>query len=866
MNETRLESSRGERPRYILFHKDHPFSPLGVHSGAEMGTIHLARSLVASGADVTVVARLVTGSDTVDGVRYRDLGDRYDLGRGLAILRELEAPETCLISVTRADVLYRSLELSGIERRVLWLQDSDLRETCASVRQIDEACDRIVYVAEALRRHLEDEGLPSTIGEVIPNGFDPEIFFPTEEPFHPRRIVYAGALVPEKGVDLLIEAFRLLKERLTDAELWLYGSSALWGRRASFEPERLRALVPDLHFPGPVGQREIARAFRSAALAVIPSRRSARLEPFPLSSVEAQASGCPVVVANNGGLAEGVVPGETGLVVGDEDASELAEAIHAALADGGRLRKMRRAAAKHARSRYAWAGIADRFTKLLPRARNRRARAPVEKDKARVAVFYVRLPQYDRYGGDFRAFRLLRALVGGGHPVTLVARDALLDPEDTAKYRLRYEDMGIEVRILNRVVRRGGHWTQLPVLTLEEVVAGRRFDAAWILWWNLGLELVPRLRRLLPETRLVVDSVDVAYLRLLRQASLSSSSEDWRLASHTKRHELDAYRMADHVITVTEDDRATLLRDLPASKVSVVPNVHGLAESPRTYGERRGLLFVGFYEHLPNTDAALYFAAEIFPRVRARLPDATLYLVGNAPPPAVRELESDDVVVTGYVEDLTPFWQGARVSIAPLRYGAGMKGKIGQAMAEGLPVVTTSVGAEGMDLVHERHALVADDPESFADAVVRLYTDESLWCAISEAGRRLVRERWSDDVVVARLLEALLDTGTPRDRAPAAAAREAAELELVAEGHEWLALRSFAAARLLFETAVARHPELACALSALSALEEEEGNDSRGPPPAKPRGAAGSLERLLASPAGAAPRETRILPGSGVSP
>jgi glycosyltransferase involved in cell wall biosynthesis/Tfp pilus assembly protein PilF len=808
------------RRRFVIFHKDHPFSPLGIHSGAEMGTIHLARSLARRGARVTVLGRLTSGDARVDEVEYVDLGDRYDIAAGLARIAD---GTDMLIAVTRADVLVRSLALPGIAKRVLWLQDSDLHETHATAEQIEEAVDRVVYVSQALRDHLESGGLPAALGEVIPNGFDPQLFHPADGKVHPHRVVYAGALVQEKGVDLLIEAFVLLRARLPEAELWLYGSPGLWGRTTwSLDPDRVHSLEPRIHFPGSVRQTEIASAFRAAAVAVVPSRRSARFEPFPLSAVEAQACGCPVVVTRNGGLPEGIVPGETGFVLENEDPRTLADVLYGALSERERLARMRIAAATHAARRFDWTDIAESFERLAPRPRtpaSTHSIQPARDAKHSIAVFFVRPPQPDRYGGDFRAYRLIRALAAAGHRVTLFARDALTSPEETRRYCRMYEEVGVEVRVLTRVAG--------PVETLEEVLAGRHFDTAWILWWILGLEILPQLRRLLPGTRMVVDSVDVAYLRLLRQARVSESREDWLLAANTKRQELKAYAFADALMTVTDEDRATLCHDLPGAEVFVVPNVHGLPDTTTGFERRRGLLFVGYYDHPPNADAAVYFVTHIFPAIKRRLPDVILYLVGNAPPPAVQALARNDVIVTGYVPDISQFWQGARLSIAPLRYGAGMKGKIGQSMAEGLPVVTTSVGAEGMELTHGEHVLIADEPAAFADAVVEAYTDRQLWERVARAGRDLVRTRWSDEVVLEQLLDALLDRRTSeRDTANCAGVvHEAVQLSRLAEGYEWLDLGCFAAARHIFESATAQPAEAASAFAGLAEIAETEGRD-----------------------------------------
>ena len=175
------------------------------------------------------------------------------------------------------------------------------------------------------------------------------------------------------------------------------------------------------------------------------------------------------------------------------------------------------------------------------------------------------------------------------------------------------------------------------------------------------------------------------------------------------------------------------------------------------YAERAGVVFVGNFRHTPNVDAAVHFVAETWPLVRAALPGVRLSLVGTAPPPAVQALAGPDVDVTGWVPETRPYLDAARVSIAPLRFGAGVKGKIAEALACGLPVVTTTIGAEGMDLVDGEHALVADAPQAFADAVVRLHRDSALWERVAARGHERLDAALSPAVAHAALRTLLAD-------------------------------------------------------------------------------------------------------------
>ena len=162
-------------------------------------------------------------------------------------------------------------------------------------------------------------------------------------------------------------------------------------------------------------------------------------------------------------------------------------------------------------------------------------------------------------------------------------------------------------------------------------------------------------------------------------------------------------------------------------------------------------LFIGGFQHPPNVDAMLWYAREILPHLRKRLPGVSTYVIGSRPTPAIGALAADDVAILGYVPDIGPYLEGCRVSIAPLRYGAGVKGKINTAMSHGLPVVATTPSVEGMHLVDGRDVLVADDPDAFATAVARLYEDRALWERLSAGGRENVAKYFSRDAARAAL-------------------------------------------------------------------------------------------------------------------
>jgi glycosyltransferase involved in cell wall biosynthesis len=178
----------------------------------------------------------------------------------------------------------------------------------------------------------------------------------------------------------------------------------------------------------------------------------------------------------------------------------------------------------------------------------------------------------------------------------------------------------------------------------------------------------------------------------------------------------------------------------------IVSNIHDPVEGGKSYAEREHLVFIGGFQHPPNADAVLWYAREILPLLRTRLPGVRTVVVGSLVPAPIKALAAPDFVVTGYVPDVAPYFNGSRISISPLRYGAGVKGKINLAMSYGLPVVATSVSIEGMNLTSGEDVLAADSPSAFADAIVRLYHDRELWEKLATGGRENIRRYFSRDV------------------------------------------------------------------------------------------------------------------------
>ena len=212
----------------------------------------------------------------------------------------------------------------------------------------------------------------------------------------------------------------------------------------------------------------------------------------------------------------------------------------------------------------------------------------------------------------------------------------------------------------------------------------------------------------------------------------------------------------DATLVVSDVERTLLAQDAPQARVDILSNLHSIQGSGQPFEQRRDLVFVGGFRHPPNVDAVLWFAGEVFPLIRAQAPDIVFHCIGSETPEPIRALASQPgVVVHGHVPDLDPYMDGCRIAVAPLRYGAGVKGKVNLSMAHGQPVVATACAVEGMHLRDGEDALVADSAQGFADAVLRLYHDPTLRQTLARNGQANVQRHFSLDAgrdVVRRVL------------------------------------------------------------------------------------------------------------------
>ena len=375
-------------------------------------------------------------------------------------------------------------------------------------------------------------------------------------------------------------------------------------------------------------------------------------------------------------------------------------------------------------------------------------------------------------GGNILTFNLLREL-GKEYDVTLLTRR----PEDAQKAQDALEAISDKVVFcdppnLRSMPARLAHGVRLRIRTtvngkplaaayadlafsvpLGELLSRETYDIVQIDYWNLA-ELGSLCA---PEVARCLFLHDVQPRLLSREAAFAGS---WIAAARLRRasakvasFEQNAFRHFNRILTVTESDAAVYRALLvEPEKVQCVPTLFDVsAARPMPDPGGRTLVFAGAMAHQPNADAMLYFVREVLPIIHADVPQAELVIVGRDVPPSIAKLRSPRVRVTGRVESVEPYLQSAAVYVAPLRFGSGIKIKILEALAYGKALVTTSVGAEGIEIEHRRHCLIADNPNDFAESAIALLRDPNLREGLGKAGRSRVEEKNSAEIAGPRV-------------------------------------------------------------------------------------------------------------------
>jgi len=353
-----------------------------------------------------------------------------------------------------------------------------------------------------------------------------------------------------------------------------------------------------------------------------------------------------------------------------------------------------------------------------------------------VTMLDALFPRPDQDSGSLDQIAFIRIFQALGFEVHFIAvlEFGSANFGDNARYVKALEEMGV------RCVRADSY----DFIEEYMFINARAISLFFCSRVGFGAEYVEPARRICPAAKIIFNTVDLHHIREEREARLKESEELLHRALATKQRELKLVELAHATVVVSSKEKDILEQELPGNNVIVVPL---LREFPRddvvAFGDRSGIAFIGGFLHQPNIDAVNYFLEAIWPKLHAEHPDIIFHVVGANMPDDFASKSVAGVEFVGYVEDLGKYLSGVRLTVAPLRYGAGAKGKVVSSLGYGVPAVVTSVAAEGMGLEDGVNVLVADSVEEFASKIIVAYENEELWAQLSANGIDFIGSNYS---------------------------------------------------------------------------------------------------------------------------
>jgi polysaccharide biosynthesis protein PslH len=371
------------------------------------------------------------------------------------------------------------------------------------------------------------------------------------------------------------------------------------------------------------------------------------------------------------------------------------------------------------------------------------------------------LPTPANFGGAKRTYHILKHLVGN-HDVTVAG---FSEYGDLDLFKQTFPELREKMHFLNRKKVKAFRFQQIRSLftshsywynwgqssqfqmNLNALFEKNDFDFVLTEFSSMGhFDLHTNAIRIL-------DAHNVEYDNFRRMSELKWSYP--RKLFYTReyekcyREEIEIFKKQDAIFTTSDRDSELIQEDVKGIPHYTIPNGVDMTyfKSEHSDVEPNSIVFTGVMSYLPNQDAMIYFVESILPIIRKSIPDVKLYIVGSNPPEIIKNYQSDSIVVTGFVEDVRPYIDEASVYVVPLNMGSGTRLKIPEAMSMRKPIVTTTIGCEGLDIEDNTHALVRDTPLGFAEAVVELMENSELRTRISENGYHLAREKYDWDII-----------------------------------------------------------------------------------------------------------------------
>ena len=364
-------------------------------------------------------------------------------------------------------------------------------------------------------------------------------------------------------------------------------------------------------------------------------------------------------------------------------------------------------------------------------------------DPPKIIFISYRIPHPNMAASDCRLFNVVKILL-----------------KNNCKIKFLYCTERWDDRKYKKMLEGDIDFLHLPLNVPEHVefISNENHEYIWIteLWQieyvKFATKLVEALKISNANTNLILDTVDFHYKEYQRRYEMFGDSKYLKQANEFLGEEEMLYRNADTVVVVSEDEKNDIQNKIiGVRKIEVVPTVHEISHVTNFYNNRKNICFVGNFGNNHNVDAVRYFIDNIFHLILIDNPVIEFHIIGNLSERYKKEFNSHNVRVVGRLKNLHNALKTYKLFVCPMTYGAGMKGKIGEAISAGLPVVTTTIGAEGFPVKNGDECLIADSPEEFAEKCNQCLKDSVLWHELQMKSRLMMAENYSPGVIEKKL-------------------------------------------------------------------------------------------------------------------
>ncbi|MEM8805757.1 MAG: glycosyltransferase [Cyanobacteria bacterium P01_G01_bin.38] len=351
-------------------------------------------------------------------------------------------------------------------------------------------------------------------------------------------------------------------------------------------------------------------------------------------------------------------------------------------------------------------------------------------------------PTPDKDSGSADTFHFLKTACEDGWGVTFLP---VFNQNYLGSYTETLQRLGIEC------------WYRPYLNSIEQYLSahGAQFDVIVLSRVTVAAQIIDDVMRYAPQAKLIFNTVDLHFLRFARELQVNQSKGNRRDLDELKLQELRVVKECDLTILITEKEAAIVKQYVPSAQTAVIPIIREIPGCQNPFESRKDICFIGGFSHPPNTDAVEHFVYTIWPLIKRKLPECKFIIAGSNMPDRIKDLSSKDVIVRGFIPELSSLFETVKLSVAPIRYGAGMKGKIVSSLSFGVPVVATSIATEGMGLTDGVNVAVANSPDNFCNLVFEIYSSPERWKLFSTQSLKAATENFSVETISPKIINML---------------------------------------------------------------------------------------------------------------